>query len=89
MYDTDKQNYDFDTLIDRRTTHTSKWDKYGGDVLPMWIADMDFAAPDFVLDALRERLEHPILGYTNRSQGLTDAFVDWLAFHYGWHIEED
>ncbi|MEQ8692857.1 MAG: PatB family C-S lyase [Pseudomonadales bacterium] len=82
-------SYDFDTLIERRSSHSTKWSKFGEDVLPMWVADMDFAAPDFILEALRTRLEHPILGYTDRPQSLTDAFIDWLAFHYGWHVEED
>ncbi len=79
-------NTDFDQLIDRRHTHSSKWSKFGPDVLPFWVADMDFAAPDFILDALRERLEHPILGYTKRPPSLDEAFLGWLDHHYQWSV---
>ncbi len=64
--------YDFDTVVDRRDTNCVKYDlrgKFFGkeDVLPMWVADMDFPVADFILDAIRERLNHPVLGYTFRS----------------------
>ena len=78
---------DFDQLIDRRNSHSTKWEKYAGrDILPFWIADMDFAAPDFIRNALRERLEHPIIGYTRPPATITEAFQDWLRHHYGWSI---
>jgi len=81
---------DFDQLIDRSGTHAAKWEKYAGrDVLPFWVADMDFAAPDFLLQALRERLEHPLLGYTRPPPGLSETFCDWLARHSGWQVEPD
>ena len=57
--------YDFDAVIDRRDTNATKLQMYAGtDILPFWIADMDFAVPDFILEPLRERLDHPIIGYT-------------------------
>ena len=56
--------YDFDVVIDRRDTNATKLQKYAGsDILPFWIADMDFAVPDFILEPLRERLNHPIIGW--------------------------
>ena len=67
---------DFDQQIDRRNSHSTKWDKYGRDILPFWIADMDFAVPDFIRDALYARLDHPIIGYTKPPAALTEAFRD-------------
>lgn len=61
--------YNFDEIIDRRGTESVKWDavseRWGrNDLLPMWVADMDFRTPSFVMNALRKRLEHEVLGYT-------------------------
>ena len=81
--------YDFDSVIHRDGTSSTKWTKFAPDVLPMWVADMDFAAPAFVLDALRERLEHPVLGYTQRPDSLTAAFQGWLTHHYGWEVDAE
>ncbi len=81
--------YDFDSVIERAGTSSTKWTKFAPDVLPMWVADMDFAAPSFVLDALRERLAHPVLGYTQRPDTLTAALQGWLAHHYHWHVPEE
>ncbi len=81
--------FDFDTPIDRRNTHASKWEKFARDVLPFWVADMDFAAPACVLDALRERLDHPILGYTQNPPSLTAAFQGWLTHHFDWQVEDE
>jgi len=83
-------NPDFDRVIDRSGTHATKWDKYAGrDVLPFWVADMDFAAPDFLLQAVRERLEHPLLGYTRTPPALSERFCDWLDWHSGWQADTD
>ena len=56
-------SYDFDRVIDRRATDSNKWRKYPADVLPLWVADMDFASPEPVVRALRERVEHGVYGY--------------------------
>ena len=61
--------YDFDKVIDRRNTNCVKYDGmkelFGReDLIPLWVADMDFETPDFVIEALRQRLQHPVLGYT-------------------------
>ena len=82
-------SYAFDTVLDRRQSSSSKWQKFPPEVLPMWVADMDFAAPGFILDALRERLDHPILGYTLKPASLQEAFMTWLSHHYGWQVEEE
>ncbi len=76
--------------IDRRGTSSEKWDKYAGrDILPLWVADMDLPTAPFVLDAVRERLEHPILGYTAPPARMGEAFVAWLHGRYGWRVHED
>ena len=76
--------------IDRRGTSSEKWDRYAGrDVLPLWVADMDLPTAPFVLDAVRERLEHPILGYTAPPGRMVEAFVAWLQRRYGWRVDEE
>ena len=61
--------YDFDTCPDRRETNSEKWDKYPADVLPLWVADMDFVAPEPVQRALRERVVQGVFGYTHEPAG--------------------
>ena len=76
--------------IERRGTGAEKWERYAGrDVLPFWVADMDLPTAPFVLDAVRERLQHPILGYTRAPPAVIAACVDWLARDYGWRIQAD
>lgn len=76
--------------IDRRGTSSEKWERYAGrDVLPLWVADMDLPTAPFVLDAVRERLEHPILGYTAPPARMVEVFVAWLHRRYGWRVDED
>ncbi len=84
-------SYNFDTYIDRAGTGALKIDALGPrwgrtDLLPLWVADMDFPTPDFILDALRERLAHPILGYTAEPADYRPAIVDWMAGHHDWRI---
>lgn len=77
----------FDREIDRRGTASAKWDKYlDRDVLPFWVADMDFEAPDFILNTLRKRVDHGILGYTYTPPTLVAAFQAWLERNYGWTV---
>ncbi len=75
-----------DQRIDRCATNATKWLNFPDDVLPFWIADMDFAAPKFITEAIAERLQHPILGYTDVTPGLIEAFQQWLTDHYGWEV---
>jgi len=79
--------FEFDKVIERRATDSSKWAKYRGrDILPFWVADMDFQAPPFVQAALRDRIEHGIFGYSETPNELIDAVVDWLASEFDWVV---
>ena len=81
-------DFDFSTPIDRRNGDSTKWNRYAGrDVLPLWVADMDFAAPPAVLDALRRRTDHGVFGYAQPWPGLVDAVVDHLRDAYRWRID--
>jgi len=79
----------FDQIIDRRCSDSSKWCSYGEDVLPLWVADMDFAAPEPVLRALQERVAHPIFGYGGPPDGLREVLQERLARLYGWRVEAE
>ena len=82
------KQYNFDDIIERKGSDCFKWDAlpsmYGrDDLLPMWVADMDFRSPDFVMDAIRHRCEHQVLGYTMPSEGYWQAVEGWLGRRYG------
>ncbi|MFO8101911.1 MAG: PatB family C-S lyase [Dehalococcoidia bacterium] len=82
--------FDFDTPIDRSGTASLKWDKYRGrDIIPMWVADMDFPAPPAVLEALHSRVDHGVFGYTFAPDELAETVVSVLRHDYGWEIESD
>src|SRR5881396_952450 len=83
--------YDFDRVIERRHTESSKWRKYGEDVVPLWVADMDFVSPEPVIRALRERVEHGVFGYgyNQERSPLHDLFADRLQKLYGWRVPPD
>ncbi len=88
------KQYDFDEIIERRGSGAIKTDlleeRYGRpDLLAAWVADMDFATPDFIIDALRGRLEHPILGYTAEPADYRPAIVDWERNLHGWNIDPE
>jgi cystathionine beta-lyase len=78
--------YDFDQRIDRRHTESAKWRYYDEDVLPMWVADMDFVSPEPVIRALRERVEHGVFGYGMDPPELREVIVDRLQRLYGWQV---
>ena len=80
----------FDTPIDRRDSDSIKWGKYAGrDILPMWVADMDFAAPPGVLAALHTRIEHGVFGYGGAWPSLTESVLAHLESEYAWRIEAE
>ena len=84
--------YNFDKVIDRKGTDSVKYDLNGfvfrnEDVLPMWVADMDFEVADFIRDALRERVNHPIYGYTYRPKRFYEALASWTFRRHGWEIK--
>ena len=76
--------YDFDRRIDRRGSESLKWRRYDEDVLPMWVADMDFMAPEPVIRALQERVAHGVFGYGVEPPALRDVIVDRVQRLYGW-----
>lgn len=81
-------SFDFDTVPDRHDTDSQKWQKYAGrDVLPMWVADMDFAVAPAILQALHARVDHGIFGYARPVKSTVDAVVDALARRYAWKID--
>ena len=77
---------DFDAVIERRGTASAKWTRYGDGVLPLWVADTDFAAPPPVLAALRRRIEHPVFGYAVPDAAVRDAIVGAMTRDHGWRI---
>ena len=77
--------FDFDTPVERRNTSSLKWDRYKGrDVIPLWVADMDFKAPPAVIEALRRHVDHGVFGYTLSSDGLMEAVLDTLERAHAW-----
>lgn len=80
--------YDFDTVLERKNTDSIKWGKYAGtDIIPLWVADMDFPMPPPVYAALMERMQHPSLGYATASDSVVEATVDHLQTSYGWQVD--
>jgi len=81
-------SYDFDTPIDRAGTDSTKWAKYAGrDIIPMWVADMDFAAPPAVVAALQQRVAQGVFGYNEPTAYQIGAVVGYLERHFGWAID--
>lgn len=88
------ENYNFDAVIDRRGSGALKCDalpeRYGrADLLPLWVADMDFPTPPFIVDALRRRLEHPIFGYTIEPDNYWPTVAQWIQAHHGWEVKTE
>ncbi|WP_449537509.1 MalY/PatB family protein [Ferdinandcohnia sp. Marseille-Q9671] len=86
--------YNFDESINRYQTNSVKWDEvenlFGDkDMLPMWVADMDFKSPQPVMDALQKRVEHGIYGYTTRPTSYYEATIGWMKRRHNWTIEKD
>jgi cystathionine beta-lyase len=86
--------YDFDKVIDRRGTGALKLEvlqeRYGdANLLPLWVADMDFETPDFVTDALRRRLDHSLFGYTVDPADYWPTVMQWIEEHHGWQLKRE
>ncbi len=86
--------WDFDLEINRRGTDSFKWDAndrlFGKrDLLPFWVADMDFAVPDPVLNAIRDRCDHPVFGYGIRSEEYFQSIQDWLSERHQWEVPRE
>jgi len=82
-------SYDFDRVIDRRRTESNKWHKYPADVLPLWVADMDFRSPEPVIRALHDRVEHGVFGYGMEQSEFYDVFLERLLKRYGWRVSPE
>ncbi|MFT5722681.1 MAG: cystathionine beta-lyase [Motiliproteus sp.] len=81
---------DFDREVDRTRTSSHKWDKYGSrDILPMWVADTDFRSPPAIIDALQQRVEHGVFGYTLPPAELTEVVLERLQRLYHWTVEAE
>ena len=82
--------FDFDTVIDRSNTSSEKWDRYAGrDIIPLWVADMDFRSPPAVIAALHERIEHGVFGYTHPPQGVVAAVLEHLQRDFAWQVQPE
>ena len=82
--------YNFDTPVDRSGTYSMKWDKYKGkDIIPLWVADMDFLSPPAVRDALVKRIGHGVFGYTLPPQELNEIVISLMKNEYEWKVEKE
>lgn len=82
--------FDFDKILDRRGTNSLKWNKYQGqDVIPLWVADMDFTAPPGVIEALHQRVEHGVFGYSRPSPRLIELVINRMRDLYQWEIKPE
>lgn len=88
------KHYNFDEIIERRGTDSIKYDqleeRFGNaDLLPLWVADMDFRTPDFIVEALRKRCEHEIFGYTYASDAYYESIINWVHYKHNWQIRKE
>jgi len=86
--------YDFNKIVDRSKYHSVKWDEletvFGAkDVLPMWVADMEFKSPKPVIEAIKKAAEHGIYGYTSRPDSYYQAIIDWIEKKHHWKVKKD
>lgn len=90
----DVKQYNFDKIINREGTNSLKYDArkmfFGQkEVTPLWVADMDFETPDFIVNKLRKRLDHPVLGYTLRPDSYFESIIRWMKQRHNWKIEKE
>jgi len=88
------KHYNFDEIIDRRGTNCVKVDalieRYGNENLtPLWVADMDFRTPDFIVDALKERCNHEVFGYTFAGDSYYESIINWVDYKHNWKIQRE
>lgn len=88
------KKYNFDEIVSRKGTNSLKYDAVdrffkSDDVLPLWVADMDFKTPDFVVNAIKKRMEHEIFGYTFRPDSYFQAIIDWMKRRHQWEIQKE
>ncbi len=84
------ERYDFDKIVDRRGTSSYKWDSTENkDLIPMWVADMDFRTADCIIDALEQRVRHGVFGYTRVPEKYYEAIIGWFKNRHGWDIDRN
>lgn len=81
--------YNFDEIVNRRGTHSVKWDEAAEGVIPLWVADMDFKAAPAILEAVRKRAEHGVFGYTVVEEDYYLAIINWFQRRHDWHIRRE
>jgi cystathionine beta-lyase len=81
--------YNFDKVINRFKTDSIRWDQYDPSVIPLWLADMDFESPPCVLNAMKNRVEHGIFGYTHAPNNFKENIADYVKKHYDWEVDPD
>ncbi len=81
--------FDFDQPVERRGTWSTRWERYPADVIPLWVADTDFRAPAPVLEAMRRRIAHGVLGYNSPPAALREAVIERMQRLYAWQVEPD
>jgi cysteine-S-conjugate beta-lyase len=89
--------YDFDAYLDRKNTQSIKWDfiekntgiEVSEDIIPMWIADMDFKAPQEVIDAIKDRADHGAFGYADTPDSTYQAIIDWMDMQFAWKVKKE
>ena len=88
------KQYNFDEIIDRKGTNCVKYDslqtRYGNEnLLPLWVADMDFKTPDFIVNAIKKRCEHEIFGYTFAGDSYYESIINWVHYKQNWKIKKE
>ena len=88
------KQYNFDEIVDRRGTNCIKVDalkaRYGNpDLTPLWVADMDFRTPDFIVNALKERCKHEVFGYTFADDDYYNSIINWVDYKHNWKISRE
>ena len=81
--------YNFDKVINRFKTDSIRWDQYDPSVIPLWVADMDFESPPCVLNAMKNRVEHGIFGYTHAPNNFKENIADYVKKNYDWEVDPD
>ncbi len=81
--------YNFDELIERRGTGCVKWDESLNDVIPLWVADMDFSVAPAILEAIRQRAKHPVFGYTFVQDDYYESVISWFNRRHRWTIQRE
>ncbi len=84
-----EKNWSFDEVVDRSGTQSAKWDYYDKDLLPLWVADMDFKVPEPIIDAILDRAKHGVFGYSYFHSTYFDAVLDWFKRRYDWEIRKN